>query len=549
MKYFIVLFLSIFSYQLSFCSTLSHNRPHFLSPLNIPLVLSGNFGEIRSNHFHSGIDVKTEHRTGLPLYAMDDGYVSRIRITAGSGFMIDIAYRYGVSSTYRHLEGFVAPIMARARKIQYMKNSWEIDYKFSPKEFPVKAGQQVGWSGNMGFSAGPHLHLDMYRTASKAYIDPIPLLSRYIKDHRAPQAETLQIFPLEGKGEVNGTSRRHIFAFGNTIDAWGEIGIALKAHDYMDGTWYRLGVRYVTLFEDGKMIFSSNIEQYSPSEARMVNSWTYNSYMKSFIDPGNTLRMLKTYNGNRGIVTINQERDYHFQYVLKDVFGNTSNYHFTIHGRHHDIAPVKPHSKFMFTWNKTNYLQEPGMMLIVPFGMLYEDTFLNFKIFPSKNEIAFKYQLNDQPIPLNAPCELKIGLLKHPIANTRKYYMVKVLGGTFISTGNCKYENGYIVSKIKDLSTYTLAVDVTPPHIMPVDQRSWNRGKLIFSITDGKSGIKSYHGYIDERFAIFDRTVKNSLVKCDIDPTRVQRKKTHTAKMVVEDFCGNVATYTKTFKW
>jgi murein DD-endopeptidase MepM/ murein hydrolase activator NlpD len=550
MKHYIFSFIIILNIQLTFCANLKDFRPKFRSPLDIPIVLSGNFGEIRSNHIHSGIDIKTEHRTGLPVYAMSDGYISRIRVTAGSGYMLDIAYStHGISSTYRHLEGFTSDIMAITRQIQYKKQSWEIDYTLPPNKFPVVEGQQVGWSGNMGFSAGPHLHLDMYRTASKEYFDPLPILSSYVKDTRKPLAEQLQIFPVEGEGVVNGTSRPHIFAFGNAINAWGKIGIAIKAHDYMDGTWYGMGLRFLTLLQDGVKIFSSDVQQFSPAETRMVNSWAHYGYLKSFIDPGNTLRMLRAYNGDRGLVTINEERDYHFEYILKDIFGNSSTYHFVIHGKQQTIPPVKPRSSYTIAWNKTNYISVPGMILIIPTGMLCENTSLNFKIIPTNAGVSYKYQLNSTVIPLNGPAELKIKLRANPTNDIRKYYIAKVIGRSLQTTGNCSYDNGYIVTKIKDLQTYTVAIDKIPPHIMPVNQRSWNRGKLIFSIYDGQSGIKHYHGYIDGQFAIFDRTVKNTLVKCDIDPARVQRGKIHTATMIVEDLCGNISKYSKTFKW
>lgn len=549
MKHFFLSFIIFFSFEFAFSDTLSLHRPVFSPPLNIPLILSGNFSEIRANHFHSGVDIKTAHRVGLPVFAMSDGYVSRVRVTSGSGYMLDIAYKHGISSTYRHLDGFIASIAERTKQEQYKKQSWEVDYTLSPNDFPVKAGEQVAWSGNSGFSAGPHLHLDMYRTVSKNYFDPLPLLQRYIKDHKAPLALSLMISPVEGAGALNGTSRPHIFGFGSQINAWGKIGIAVKAYDYMDDTWQCMGVRYVYLLQDGKLIFSTDMSEYAPSETKMVNSWAANRFMKSYIEPGNTLSMLKAYNGDRGLVTINEERDYHFQYLLKDVYGNTSNYHFVIHGKRQDIQPPKTHSPYLLEWDKSNYFMKPGMMLIVPRGMLCDDVYPNFKMICTPTDISYRYQLSNPPIPLNGLCEIKIALRRRPTADMNKYYIIKYLGKTTISTGNRRIENNCVVSQIKDLSTYAVAVDTTPPRIIPINQGSWNRGRLVFSIMDSQSGIKNYHGYIDGQFAIFDRSVKNTLVKCNVDPARVQRGKIHTAKMVVEDICGNVATYTKTFKW
>lgn len=549
MRYYVACLLVIVNFSMTLGSNVVPFRPQFQSPLNIPLILSGNFGEIRSNHFHSGLDIKTQHRIGLPVYAMADGYVSRIRITAGSGYMLDIAYGHGISSTYRHLDGFVDAITTIAKKVQYRRQSWEIDFVLRPGQFIVKAGQQVAWSGNTGFSGGPHLHMDMYRTASKEYIDPLPFLKPYIKDHRKPQAISMMVFPLEGLGVVNGTTRPHIFAFGNTIHAWGKIGIAVKAFDHIDDTWYCMGVRYVTLLQDGRKIFSSDIKRYSPAEAKMVYAWTYNSYMKSFIDPGNSLRILNAYNGDRGYVTINQERDYHFEYQFCDVFGNRSSYKFVIHGKKQSVPQAPIQSGILLAWNKTNYVVRPGMSLVVPFGVLHENVYLSCKIIPSCLEPSNKYQLSYPPIPMSGTAEIEIKLRRRPVADINKYYIVKWEGNVPISTNNRRIQKDVIISKIKALGTYSVRVDQKSPHIMPVDQRSWNHGKLVFSITDGQSGIKTYKGYIDGKFAIFDRTVKNTLVKCKVDPERVQRGKMHTCTMIIEDICGNIARYNKTFKW
>src|SRR5574344_83957 len=128
MKYYISCLLINLNFLVAFSSNLSPFRPVFVSPLNIPIILSGNFGEIRSNHFHSGVDIKTQHRIGLPVFAMADGYVSRIRVTPGSGYRLDIAYGHGSSSIDRHRDGCVDAITARAKKVQYQKQSWEIDY-------------------------------------------------------------------------------------------------------------------------------------------------------------------------------------------------------------------------------------------------------------------------------------------------------------------------------------------------------------------------------------------------------------------------------------
>lgn len=153
----------------------------FVPPFDFPLTLSGNFGEIRSNHFHGGLDFKTGGVIGKPVRALADGYISRIRVTNGSGYVLDVCYHNGYSTVNRHLSGFISPIAERVEKLQYENENWEVEIIPEPDEYPVKGGQQIAWSGNTGYSFGPHLHLDVFETESGDYIDPMPFFKSKIK--------------------------------------------------------------------------------------------------------------------------------------------------------------------------------------------------------------------------------------------------------------------------------------------------------------------------------------------------------------------------------
>lgn len=525
----------------------------FVPPFDFPLTLSGNFGEIRSNHFHGGLDFKTGGAIGKPVRALADGYISRIRVTNGSGYVLDVCYDNGYSTINRHLSGFLSPIAERVEKLQYEKEDWEVEIIPEPDEYPVKAGQQIAWSGNTGYSFGPHLHLDVFETETGDYIDPMPFFKKRIKDSRAPKADGILFFPQSGKGTVEGKQRNKVIlpGSGRPVEAWGVIGVGIKAYDYMDGTSNRYGVYSVVLAVDGKEVFRSTVDRFSEEENRMINSWTYGQYMKSFIEPGNSLRMLKASNGNRGLVTIDEERDYRFSYTLKDAFGNTSRYHFTVRGRKQPIEPLQHREKYVFEWDKTNYLQEPGLSLVVPKGMLYDDVSLNYEVEADSGAVSFTYRLNDKPVSLHAGCELRIGLRRKPVADTAKYYVARITpkGGKYSVGG--KYENGYMKTVIRELGTYAVAVDTVPPEIIPVNKNLWGRtGKIVYRLKDKGAGIASYRGTIDGKYALFGRpNIVKSYWECTLDPKYVKKGGKHVVEFTVSDHCGNESVSRTSFVW
>lgn len=525
----------------------------FEPPFDFPLTLSGNFGEIRANHFHGGLDFKTGGVIGKPVRALANGYISRIRVTHGSGYVLDVVYDNGYSTINRHLSGFTGAIAKRVEDLQYKNECYEVEIIPEPGEYPVKTGQQIAWSGNTGYSFGPHLHLDVFETATGDYIDPMPFFLNRIKDTTAPKAEGIMLFPKPGKGVVEGLQENRTFPLNNNgrpIEAWGVIGAGIKAYDYMDGVHNRYGVHTVVLTVDGQEVFRSTVDRFSQEENRMINSWTYGQYMKSFIDPGNTLRMLEAADDNRGWVTVDEERDYQFLYTLTDAFGNTSRSRFTVRGKKQPVEPLQHRDKYYFAWNRTNMLQEPGLTLIVPKGTLYADVALNYQMKADSGAVAYTYQFNDKPVSLHSGCELRIGLRRMPVADTTKYYVARVTPKGLYGAGG-KYEGGFMKTTVRELATYTVAVDTVPPVITPVNPKNWGRtGKIVYTIKDKATGIRSYRGTIDGKYALFGRpNMTRSQYECKLDPKRVKRGGKHTVEMVAVDGCGNETVVRHTFVW
>lgn len=530
------------------------NEPLFSPPFDFPMTFAGNFGELRANHFHGGLDFKTGGVSGKPVRALADGYIARIRVTHGSGYVLDVAYDNGYTTINRHLSAFVGRVAERVEAMQYAQESWEVTITPQPDEYRIKRGEVIALSGNTGYSFGPHLHLDVIEQATGDFVDPLPFFKDHVKDTTAPRAEGLMLFPQPGRGVVMGGSEPRTFPVHptQTLTAWGWIGTGIRAYDYMDGVHNRYGVHTVVLEVDGKEMFRSVVDRFSEQETRYINSWTYGAYMKSFADPGNRLRMLHPAGEGRGLVLVNEERPYHFVYTLSDALGNTSKVAFTVHGRPERIPEVIHRDKYFFRWNATNFLQEPGMQLVVPKGMLYEDVPLNYAVLPADSgALSFTYQLHDRPVPLHAGCALRIGLRHRPLADSTKYYVASIGKNGQKSSVGGRYEQGEMVTEIRSLGTYTVAVDTVPPVVSPVNRAQWARtGRITLRAKDAATGLASYRGMIDGKYALFGKPNSVSgLIVCELDARHVEKGKRHHLVFTATDGCGNTAQAAYDFVW
>ena len=521
----------------------------FCSPFDFPILLSANFGELRPNHFHNGLDIKTQGVTGKPIHCIADGYVSRVAVLHGGyGQAIYVTHPNGLTSVYGHVISFAKNIQACVRQYQYAHETFVCDLKFQPGQFPVKKGDIIALSGNEGASAGPHLHLELRRTETGEYIDPMPYFKHLLKDSKAPVGSLIGIYPIQGKGVVNGASHKKLLAIGNLkqpVHASGEIYTGISAKDYMDGTSNFYGVHSVTLYVDSVQVFNSTTDKVLPDENRMINGFTdYEELtrtrrliMRSYKLPGNRLRLLHT-NENRGAVTIDEERDYHFRYVLEDNFGNRRTYQFIVKGKRQDIPEYKPEANEMLYWNRTNVIQKPGMELVVPRYHVYENVPLRTDMRGDSSRIAFDYILDAGRTPIHSYCDLSIGLRHMPVADTTKYYIVQKAGKWRSSMGG-KYASGWIKTRVRSLGTFSVDVDTIAPQITPIGQGGWRTSRNIrFRIKDMESGIGSYKVYIDGKFVLFG--LKKGILVIQ-DPEKVKKGVPHKLEVTVTDQCGNMA--------
>ena len=520
----------------------------FISPFDFPLLLSGNFGELRANHFHGGVDFKTQGVVGKPIRCIADGYISRVTVTPGGyGQAVYITHDNGYTSVHGHLHRFMAEVQQVVEAYQYEHETFAVDLKFEADRFPLKQGEVFALAGNEGYSFGPHLHMEIRKTDTEEYIDPLQFYTDLLKDTTAPRATHVMLYPQAGKGVVNGSPKKKVLALNGqqgTVTAWGRIAAGIKAYDYMDGTSNNYGVRSVTLLVDSVEVFRSTVDGFLPDENRMINAWTdYEEYatrnswfMRSQILPGNTWRMLQA-DDEGGVVTINEERPYRFCYVLEDLYGNRRTYRFVVQGKEQAIEPLHKGKHFL-KWNQGNVIQQPGMELVIPKGMLYEDVDLNCRVIADSLDISFDYQLHDKPVSLHGGCPLVIGVRNYPVADMSKYYVARKYKGRKSSAGG-SFKEGYMHTSIRELGTYSVEVDTVAPRVIPLNKPQWKTGNIQFKIRDAETGIKDYKVLVDGKFVLFKFASKNATLSC-MHPSRIKRGVKHRMEVVVTDYCGNV---------
>lgn len=548
-------------------STVSSVHVKYGSPVDYEISLAGNFGEPRPNHFHGGLDIKTAGVEGKPIYAIGDGYVSRItQGLSGFGNAVYVTHPEGFVSVYCHLKSFAPEVKQALRNYQYQHFTCAADAHLTPEDCPVTKGQLIALSGNTGSSTAPHLHLEIHEADTWDMLDPYEFIGDYISDSIPPTAHSLMVCPQRGEGVVNGSPDKQIFGFTSpqlekTLTAWGSVGFALWADDHMQKSYNYFGVRETVLNLDGHEIFRAVVDRVPVALNRQVNSWgDYDHwqhhktwYLKSYIEPGNRLPILSA-KGQRGIVDFNEERDYHFEYILRDYKGNEARYSFTIRG----TRTVIPHlqealsvSKWsrLFRWNQTNSFSLPGrVQLVVPYGLLTTDVTILPTVRQQSDGVSDAYSFYPKSCPLVTDGEIsiradmeKIGCdsIVYTEPDPSKFYIRsngKYVGG--------EYRQGWVTGRIRDLGhVCELAYDDCPPVVK--DHTGKEKTDVIrLSVTDKESGLASFTATIDGRFVVFEAMDKSSMVVCDLRETPVEKTgKVHKLRFTAVDNRSNVVTY------
>lgn len=332
-----------------FTSEEDYPQDYFIFPIDPGRTasLSGTFGDLRINHFHAGLDIRTGGQEGKSVYAAADGYVSRIKVNRGGyGNALYITHPNGLVTVYGHLKEYASGIKKRLTQEQYALKEWEVDIYLKPNELPVNKGEMVAISGNTGGSGGPHLHFEI-RDAEENTLDPSMFGFKEVQDNLAPVIEYVSLRCMSKDARVNGQFGNFDFPViidgnGNyrinqTISVWGDIGIELYTYDKSHTSPFRLGIKSIDVKADDIPTYSFKLDRLSFHNKLDMNLHTNYKRMleendklhKAYFERGNSMDFYE-YDQNMGVLNLREQKEIKVSVELKDSYKNSRGLSFNL---------------------------------------------------------------------------------------------------------------------------------------------------------------------------------------------------------------------------
>jgi hypothetical protein len=564
---------------LLFFSATTYSQSHFVpcpdsgfvAPLDIPLYLSGNYGEFRSGHFHSGIDFKTQQVEGKNVLAADSGYVFRIAVLLGGyGNVLYMKHPNGNITVYGHLSRFEPGIARYVKEQQYKKKSFTVDLLPDTNLFVFHKGEQIAFSGNSGGSAGPHLHFEIRDRSGNIPVNPL----RYgfaVADHTPPVIKMLAVYPMNPESHVNRSHDKMLFPLtktkegynldGDTIAVFGDIGLGIEAYDYLDNTPNECGTYNNRLKLDDQLVYWCRIDSIPFSDAGYIESFydydemmrSVNKIQKMFIDPNDRLKIFKD-SINKGILHLTDSHVHRVKITADDSYGNTTGLSFFLRA----VSAIKAApdtdnltvARFNFT-NQQNVFENSEIRVAIPGDALFNN--LNFEYHQEENDsipLSAIHHVHNAFTPLFKSYTLSIKPRNIPSGLGKKLLIARRTNRGWVAQGG-EYKNGFVTTQTRMFGDFIVALDTTPPVIVPetfiTGSNYSDHQTITFHIDDSFSGIRKYTATIDKRWALFEYDPKNDRISYAIDPEKLSKNESHTLEITVTDSRNNVTTFKSYF--
>lgn len=532
-------------------------RSGLVAPLHIPLVLAGNFGELREDHFHTGIDFKTQGREGFPVIAASDGVISRVKISPfGYGRALYLNSPEGWTTVYAHLQRFAPEVEQWALERQYAKQAFELDE--SPKRaFAFQQGDTIGWSGNSGGSAGPHLHFEVRQTSTQRPVNPL-FWGFDVSDALPPELGGLWVLPMDG-GRVNGSSRPQLISPSTrTIRIEGEARFAVPALDRLDGARNRCGVYRAELQLDGELVHAWELDTLDFAVNRDMNAL---AYYEAWERTGDQVYRMHRLPGSRlpihdaGSVTAGWTRSdslpVDVRVRLWDVHGNVNEQTWAVQwtGRTGE-APSEA-----LAYDQAHAVESEGATVRIPKHTFYED--FDFPFVQMEGEDVWLIGMRDQPaaralsvaLPTAIPESIREDVLAARLGRSNE------IEGTY--TGEWA-EDGRFEFSTKTCGRYALMWDSVPPVIRPHKRHRTGMdghlvvndfGELRFSLADDLSGISSWEGRLDGEWILLRWDPKRERIWYELSDNKHRTGADQQLVIEARDEVGNAVQWLGTVRF
>ena len=559
MKKILILLIILFSSNLTFSQD-------YINPLDFRLLLSGTFGELRGNHFHAGIDFKTKGVEGQNIYAIADGYISRIKVSSyGYGKALYINHPDGKTSVYAHLQKFSKKIDTIVKKEHYKRKKFEINIFPKANSIKVKQGEIIALSGNSGSSQGAHLHFEIRDTKTEHPLDPLDYGFKVI-DNISPILKEIKIFDIDNHNfsstyKISKKNKKYYTQ--DTIYSNSKVGIGIYTYDQSNDAYNKNGVNDIKIYIDSVLIYHFELDHLDFSKNKYINAHidyeekilSKRKFHKCFRLPNNSLKNYKTLINN-GYYKLDDNKNHLVEIEVSDSYDNVSNLSFilkkTITASENititNIDKADNSTTKLFYWYNENNFNTDDFKLSINKNYLYETIDFNYLIKDSiKGTYGKIHQCHFETVPLHKAAKISIRA-NVPSRLKDKVYIAKIKNNKFIYYGN-KWENSYLSAKISQFGDFAVAADSIKPKITGVNiypgKEIKNQTTIKCLIEDKESGIKKFEGKINDQWILMEYDHKRKLLQYDFN--EIIKKGENLFTLEVFDMLGNIKKYSAKF--
>ncbi len=544
-------------------------------PLDMPALLSANFAEMRINHFHSGIDIKTGGTVGHDVYAVADGYVSRISVAPGGyGRALYITHPFGTTSVYGHLQSFSPELERYLKEQRYSQQKSNINLFFTPDQFPVKRGDKVAVSGNSGYSMGPHLHFEIRRTADARTVNPLAGGLVSVRDDIPPRIAALYYVRVDTVSgvPVHGRPRRiELNCEGNVYTASAPVVVPggcsgyfiVETTDRKNDVANTFGVYRIVQSVDGETTVVFEKDEFLFSNTRYCNAsvdyksqrGSRNEHIMLALKQNNHNAMYK-HVVNRGVVSVPEGRSRQVEILVEDDCGNSSTLDFTVTGSAPEPAPVAPAGRRAGCGARFTEASD-GAYVSIAADALYEPVFYTQRVVTpalvQRNDgvapLSKIYALGDRNVPLHKPFGVALTVdVPEPLRD--RVRLASVSDNGKLSCAGGRWSGGKVEGSLSSFGVYCVVADTVPPVVRPSfaeGEDLQSKGSVTFSMSDNFSGVASFECIVDGKWAILEQNVIRGTVTLVFDSERMYDGKSHTLRFTAVDGAGNKTSLERNF--